>query len=344
MARPAREPASRSALVPALLRHAEACGADAALLALRAGLDPELAREDEALVTPSATFALLDVMSDLLGEPHLGLALPEALVFRGVGLAELAARASPTVRDALARFARYAPLVLPDLECVLEEDEREARFRQRTRGRPRGAGRTAHEYALAYALVQCRNESGEALSVSRVWFAHARPTDLGPVCHFFGTEDVAFGAPDSGFAAGRALLDAPMRGGDARLLVTAEALADAAVRAQPRTRELAAAVAARIEELLPAGASIEAVARALHMSPRTLQRRLEDERTSFGALLDEVRGRIARALLRDPSLGLAEIAARLGFADLATFSRAFKRWTGTPPGQWRRLQSVPGLC
>jgi AraC-like DNA-binding protein len=82
--------------------------------------------------------------------------------------------------------------------------------------------------------------------------------------------------------------------------------------------------------------SIDHVASSMHMSARTLQRRLEDEGTRFGEVLEEVRARLARTWLRDPSLGLSEIAARLGFADLATFSRAFKRWTGMPPGQWRR--------
>jgi AraC-like DNA-binding protein len=341
MARPAREPPVPSALVPALLRYLEARGADVTLVSLRVELDRSIASSDEALVTPGVAYALLDLASETLGEPHLGLALPEALAFRGMGLAELAARASPTVRGALERIARYAPLILPQLECALEEDEVEARFRQRTRGRARGAGRTANEYALSYALVQCRRESGEALSVSRVWFAHARTPDLLPICRFFGTDDVAFGAPDSGFALDRALLDAPMRGGDARLLVTAEGLADAALRAQPRARAIAHAVMARVEALLPeGGASIEAVARAMHMSPRTLQRRLEEEQTRFGELLEEVRARVARVLLRHPSLGLAEVAARLGFADLATFSRAFKRWTGMPPGQWRRTAGM----
>jgi AraC-like DNA-binding protein len=104
-----------------------------------------------------------------------------------------------------------------------------------------------------------------------------------------------------------------MAHGDPRLLVTAEELAEVALRAQPRATEIATLVASKVEALLESGATIGAVARALHMSPRTLQRRLADEARS-----------------------LTEIAFSLGFSDLATFSRAFKRWTGKPPGQWRR--------
>ena len=67
-----------------------------------------------------------------------------------------------------------------------------------------------------------------------------------------------------------------------------------------------------------------------------MQRRLEQEQTRFSEVLDRARLQVAKRLLAEPRTTLAEVAYRLGFADLATFSRAFKRWTGMPPGQWRR--------
>jgi len=134
----------------------------------------------------------------------------------------------------------------------------------------------------------------------------------------------------------RAQLDLPMAHGDPRLLVTAEELAEVALRAQPRATEIATLVASKVEALLESGATIGAVARALHMSPRTLQRRLDAEAASFSEVVDDVRQRLARAWLADEARSLTEIAFSLGFSDLATFSRAFKRWTGKPPGQWRR--------
>jgi AraC-like DNA-binding protein len=71
------------------------------------------------------------------------------------------------------------------------------------------------------------------------------------------------------------------------------------------------------------------------MSVRTLQRRLGDEGTSFAGLVDEVRHELSRALVRRTDLSLVEVAARVGFAELSTFSRAFKRWTGLAPGAYR---------
>jgi AraC-like DNA-binding protein len=92
----------------------------------------------------------------------------------------------------------------------------------------------------------------------------------------------------------------------------------------------------QLEALLPGGAvRMEALAHALGCSRQTLYRRLRAEGTTFEALLDGVRRRLASSLLRDERISVKEVAYRLGFADPAAFSRAFKRWTGRSPRAWR---------
>jgi AraC-like DNA-binding protein len=174
------------------------------------------------------------------------------------------------------------------------------------------------------------------LAPARVWFAHPRPPELGPVCDFFGTTDVLFGCDDSGLALARAELDRPMRLADVHSAQMLAALVDAELAARPQGSSLAERVAALVASSLPGCTDVEEVARAMHMSARTLQRRLEQEQTRFGEVLDRARLGVARRLLADRSLTMADVAARVGFSDVATFSRAFKRWTGQPPGQWRR--------
>jgi AraC-like DNA-binding protein len=98
-------------------------------------------------------------------------------------------------------------------------------------------------------------------------------------------------------------------------------------------------VEAQIEALLPRGARMDAVARALGCGRQTLYRRLRDEGTSFEALVEEVRRRLAKRLLRDPKVSVKEVGYRLGFAEPAAFSRAFKRWTGKSPAAWRPAQA-----
>jgi AraC-like DNA-binding protein len=93
----------------------------------------------------------------------------------------------------------------------------------------------------------------------------------------------------------------------------------------------------RLEPLLERGAvRIEAVARALGCSRQTLYRRLREEGTTFAALLDGLRRRLALLYLREQGLSVKETAYRLGFSEPAAFSRAYKRWTGSSP---RRMNS-----
>jgi AraC-like DNA-binding protein len=77
------------------------------------------------------------------------------------------------------------------------------------------------------------------------------------------------------------------------------------------------------------------VAKGLHVSLRTLQRRLTEHGTSFQDEVDAVRRELAFQYLKDPHLGVSEVAFLLGYAELSTFDRAFKRWTGMTPRVWR---------
>jgi AraC-like DNA-binding protein len=131
------------------------------------------------------------------------------------------------------------------------------------------------------------------------------------------------------------LLDVP--------LMTADPVAVQLARAQCE-RELAMLVDAglpgRVRAALdaPGGGfrSVDEVAREVHMSARTLKRKLAALGRSYTAILDEVRCQRALLLLEDRALGLGEIADRLGYTEVANFTRAFRGWTGTTPGAFRR--------
>lgn len=98
-----------------------------------------------------------------------------------------------------------------------------------------------------------------------------------------------------------------------------------------------------VEQLLGSGeVSLGRIARDMATSPRSLQRRLAREETHFGAVVDQVREKLARHYLRDRQRTTTEVALLLGFADLSSFSRAFKRWTGESPAAFRSRQVVEG--
>ena len=111
--------------------------------------------------------------------------------------------------------------------------------------------------------------------------------------------------------------------------------AEPAAQAEPA--ELAALVRVMVDRTLPvAPVSIQATARTLAVHPRTLQRRLRAEGTSFAAIVDEVRRRNAHRYLTGTDLPLTRISTLLGFAEQATFTRSCRRWWGTTPTAVRR--------
>jgi AraC-like DNA-binding protein len=337
MPRPLHDAPAPSALATGLLRYLRMRGRDPRALAERVGLTIEDEQEDEARIPASALSELIEATADEVGEPFLGLTLPTVLPRKRYGFAEVAIQSCATAAEALECVARYAPLLHPDIEARLERDGAEARFVVETPRKARGANRHVHEYVLAFAVTQLRIGGCEP-GVVRVWFAHARPPHLGPLQDFFRTPNLAFGEKNHGLLFDAGTLTAVMGGRDPRMLATVEALADQSLRAQPRGRSFAGLVEGRLEELLPDRGTLEAAGKAMHMSPRTVQRRLEQEGTGFSETLDRVRERLARAWLGDSGRSLIDVGAALGFSDLASFSRAFKRWTGKPPGTWRQAR------
>jgi AraC-like DNA-binding protein len=95
------------------------------------------------------------------------------------------------------------------------------------------------------------------------------------------------------------------------------------------------AIAASLAE----GPRLEDIAKRVAMSPRTLQRRLRQAGTTFQGLVDEARQRVAQGYLNDKALTIGEVAYLLGYSEPSAFVRAFKRWTGRTPRQFRAQAS-----
>ncbi len=342
MARKRTEPASPTHLVPPLLKLALARGIDIAALIGRFHLPADSVKQSEVPISTSELGELLDVLAEQLDEPHLGLVLPEVLSFTRYDLPELVARSSPTLRDALKGLVQYAPLLNESVAFSLEEDAASgsARFAHRVLGHPRGVSRHLNEFAIASGLYHGRQRTGLAFAVREVHFIHPRPPSLETLRSYFGTAALRFGHVENALVLDLSLLDAPQLTSDPRLLVTVESLAAEALKRRPAgaSGEWRNRLERLLREELEAGheLGVRRLARSLHMSVRTLQRRLDDEGTTFGEVLDSVREGLARELVARPEPALAEVAFRLGFSELATFSRAFKRWTGEAPGAFRK--------
>lgn len=133
-----------------------------------------------------------------------------------------------------------------------------------------------------------------------------------------------------------ALLARPFPRSDAQLAALAAArCAEELQRAEARADFLTRLRRLAQQHLADANAQ-EQVAASLNMTPRTLHRRLQQEGLSFKQLLDDMRRQSAMTLLRHQRLAIGDIAQQLGYKDQANFVRAFKRWTGSTPSQFRK--------
>jgi AraC-like DNA-binding protein len=146
---------------------------------------------------------------------------------------------------------------------------------------------------------------------------------------------VTFDAPESVMRIAHDDLDARLPTANPEVAAATEHMLEAQLARLDR-HDVVARLKTSILDALPSGSPTEEeIARALAMSQRTLQRRLADAGTSFGGVLDATRRDLAFHHLANPARQVSEIAYLLGFAEAASFNRAFRRWTGLTPSEYR---------
>lgn len=194
------------------------------------------------------------------------------------------------------------------------------------------------ELMLGFGYRLLCHAAGARVPLREVTFAHAAGFPVEPYAELFGAP-VRFGAPSSALWLSRAQMSTPFAGRDPiarRYLEAHAAQLLAALPAEvPVPPVLAQIREAIVVELATSGAELARVARRLAMSTRTVQRRLEELGTGYQDLVDDVRAAMARTLLRDRTRSIIDVAFELGYADLRSFYRAFRRWTGATPAEWR---------
>jgi AraC-like DNA-binding protein len=335
-----RDEAIRSPLAPLFLSALQRAGRDPAPLCRRLGLPAAAASEREVLIDAEALRQLSEEAAEATGDAFLGLHLAERMGRGTYGVLEHAATSAPHLHGALERLDRYIRLVNPLATFSLAIDGDEARVDHRMEGgRPR-MGRHVQECFIALLAQLGRQVTAGRFALSRVWFAHPRPPRTDELEAFFGTALVGFDRQTNGFAFATSLLTVPCATADASLLPILDSHAHlllARLPAAPGEEQLLARLRERLMATLGQGeASVEQAAAGLHLSTRTLQRRLGEAGTRFQAVLDEVRRELADRYLDDPRLGLGEVAFLLGYSEFRAFLRAYKRWTGRTPGKTRR--------
>ena len=194
------------------------------------------------------------------------------------------------------------------------------------------------EYCAGIFLAHFRAMSSRPLRLAAMHSVRSGPPEpalRGELERYLGCAPT-YGARHTRMVFARADWDAPLVGANLRLRATLEAHASALYAELSRAQGLGARVRAVVAQLLRDGEPrIGEVAQKLGMTARTLQRRLQDETLAFTTLVDEARMQLARRYLADPELSIAEVSFALGYSEPSAFTRAFKRWSGIAPAEYR---------
>jgi AraC-like DNA-binding protein len=188
--------------------------------------------------------------------------------------------------------------------------------------------------SIAIACSVMRSLCGARWTPSEVLLSRDRPRLVAPYRSYFRAP-IKFDAPRSALVFPARFLDQPVAGADPAARSRLLALAAELDAARPATvTELTVRALTRMVIATPP--SSDKVAQALGIRPRRLRERLEAEGSSVKGLLESLRCELARQLLEESRLPIAEIAATLHYSSPGAFSRAFKGWTGETPREWRK--------
>ncbi|HEX2679337.1 MAG TPA: AraC family transcriptional regulator [Polyangiales bacterium] len=313
----------------------------------RGGVSPErfleqasfprvLLDDASARIEVSTYDALQELALDLTGDPALGLHMgdqPSVSAFQIVGLLASHCR---TVREGLEVFFRYHRIVADCPQSYLTPHGDDVLLVYNyLRTTPR-CSRLRAEFGITRLLRIGDMFRGPRDVPMEIWFEHAEPDYAAEYARVFQPRRVRFSQPHTGMVMPRSYLELEQLHPNESVFQLLKAEADKQLQEiegpAPLSGKIHHLVVHRFTDTEP---DMDMIARRLGMSSRSLRRRLQEEGTSFNEVVSLAMGELACNVLREPNTTIQEAAYRLGFAEASSFHRAFKRWTGKTPKQFR---------
>lgn len=302
----------------------------------RAEIDPACVINADRRIPVNQMQALWKLCVECTGEEAFGLLAAEQVqptTLQGLGLAFLA---SDTVYAALQRLVRFCKVISTGLDLVLVDrgEYTDLEFHAPIITLQADFQYAGLDFGMGMIMKMCQATLGEYVSPIHADLQRSAPADPGQFASLLGCR-VSFGEDVSRIRFVRAdIVDRLVTGNRELARINDEQVET--YLASFLEDSASQAVVSRIVEALPQGVpSQDQIACAMNVSSRTLQRKLKEEKTSFSDLLQDTRLQLAQKYLAQPQRSVVEIAYMLGFSEPSTFSRAFKRWTGQAPAEYR---------
>ena len=285
-------------------------------------------------VSHRAMMLLWERASAVSGDDHLGIHLAEAAPIASFEVHAYALLSSPTLREAYRRGCRFQRLIHEATRLTFDEEGEEGILSHAlASGSP--VPRHPAEFLVTVWVRLGRLVTGDLWSPSQVCFAHDEPADAREHARVFGA-NVQFRTGRTALHIPASVLDRVNPRADPGLVQVLDRYAGALLAQKPLRTTFSGRVQAWLAEAHGGGAPTAAeAAKALFVSVRTLHRSLQEEGTTFRELLDHLRREQSMTLLARRDCSIAEVAFLLGFSELSSFYRAFRRWTGQTPAEFR---------
>ena len=331
-----RQPSTLATLILPIAKALRLEGVDPMKLFEQADIDPAVVINADRRIPAAKMRALWGLAGEATGNEAFGLLAAEQLqpaTLQGLGLAVLA---SDTIYDVLKRLTRFARVFNTGL--VLELTERDKLVELELLNDDDFESNRLHwlgyDFGVGLVVVLCRITLGEYFSPIGIQCRRPMPANPDRFAYLLGSR-IEFGAERNRVSFVKSDILQPLLTANADLARVNDEQTEAYL-ASFLDVSAAHEVVSRIVERLPDGPpNQKQIAAAMHVSNRTLQRRLRNEGTSFIDLLQDARLALAKKYLAQPQRSIIEIAYLLGFSEPSTFSRAFKRWTGSAPAEFR---------
>jgi AraC-like DNA-binding protein len=316
-------------------------GLDASALMVAAGMDPVAAQAPGARVPTDQISLLWDLAVERSRNPLISLAQPHVVRPANFDVVGYTMMSCANLRDAYERLVRYLRILSDALTMTRSEERGRYRVTFELHGGERPVPRQRMEFILVTLSTFCRWVSGRDVNPLEVALSYPAPADPRPYRDAFRCP-VSFDAKVSSLLYAVDDLVRPLSTSNPVLAEMHERYAGEYLERFDHDKTSYRVREAIIRRLPDGEPRRDQIARELCMSERTLQRRLEEEHSSFVQLLNDIRRELAGQYLNRLHLSLGEAAYLLGFSEQSSFFRACKRWFGLPPGEYRRqLQRVP---
>jgi len=299
-----------------------------------AGIEPETIRNPHARIDNRRSDAVIRLTAARIPDPCFGLHGTHCWHPSNLGALGHAWLASSTLRRALERLVQYWRIVDVEGIVTLKETREGIEFRHAPPSVDPVIDAVIGDLAIAIIVDMCRMNYGNVLKPLRVGFRRAPPQDISPYERMFGCK-AAFDREHDSFVLARAVADSPLPTSNRQLAGVHDRILMEELARLDRDDVPTRARAALLDRLSTGELSEEILADDLHMSRRTLQRRLAEENTTYAALLDATRRDLALRYVEDPAKSVTEITFLLGYSQHSVFTRAFRRWTGKSPSSYR---------